>query len=61
MDIEAIVDYALGWVPEYPSAIDWDDLLYRIEEVFDIDLESSVLSDDIKMIKKAVNTARREA
>lgn len=59
--LDEIVDYALGFCPEYPTRVDWDDLLYRIEAVFDLDLGDSMTSPEIERIKKAVRKARREA
>jgi hypothetical protein len=57
---EEIVEYALGFVPA-TGPIDWDDLLYRIEVAFGIDLPSNMAAPEITRLQKAIRTARREA
>ena len=57
--LEQIVDFSFDWYPE--GQIDWDDLLYRIEVNFNLDLGNDMLSPEIKKIKAAINKARREA
>lgn len=59
--VDKIVEYALGFCPAYPAHVDWNDLLYRIEEAFSIDLPEDMLDPQIKQIKKEINKARREA
>lgn len=59
LPMDEIVDYALGFIPE-GSVIDWDNLLYRIEDVFNIDLGSSMVSPEIKAIRRAIRTAVKE-
>lgn len=56
---EAIVEYAIGWVPQ-TGAIDWDDLLYRIESAFDIDLPEAMLDPRIVQLKVLIRKARKE-
>lgn len=59
LPMDEIVDYSLGFIPE-GSAIDWDDLLYRIETVFNIDLGNSMVSPEIKAIRRAIRVAVKE-
>lgn len=58
--LEEIVEYALGFCPD-TGPIEWDDLLYRIEKAFDLDLPGQWLDPEIKRIKNAILKARREA
>ncbi len=58
--MEEIVDYALGVLPEYPAPVpDWDDLLYRIECVFDLELGDSMSDPDVVAVQKAIRAGRR--
>jgi hypothetical protein len=59
-ELDEIVSYTLGFCPDYPARIDWEDMLDRIEVAFDIDLGSDLLSTEIQQIKRAVQVARRE-
>jgi hypothetical protein len=59
--MENIVEFALSRYPESGERIDWDDLLYRIEDRWDLDLGTDLLSAEITAIKKAVRKGRREA
>jgi hypothetical protein len=59
-DYERIVNYAVGWLPE-SGPVDWDDLLYRIEGAFDLDLGGDMNSPVIKRIKREVRRARRDS
>ena len=56
---DEIVDYALGRIGK--ERIDWDDLLFRIEKTFDIDLPESTLDPRIVWLKNKIRRARREA
>jgi len=56
--LDEIVAYALGFCPDVPARIDWDSLLYRIEDVFGIDLGGDMLDPEIKKIKRAILKAR---
>ncbi len=59
--MEDIIDYAIGFLPEYPAPVpDWEHLLYRIENAFDLDLGDSMLSPDIVAIQRAIRKARKE-
>lgn len=60
-ELDEIVDYALGWIGEPGTAVDWDDLLYRIEGAFELDLPDQMLDPINVRIKKAILKARREA
>jgi hypothetical protein len=51
--IESVVD---GWYPE--GRIDWDDFLYRVEKMADVDLPTDMLSPAIKAIKNYVRQYR---
>lgn len=55
-----IIEFALGFIPA-EGRIDWEDLLFRIESVFDIELPDSYLDPEIKRLKKIIAKARKEA
>lgn len=59
--MDQIVEYALGFCPDYPGRVDWQDLMDRIEAVFDLDLGTSMIGPRVNQIKVAVRQARKEA
>lgn len=59
--LDDITDYACSLYPNPEDRVDWDDFLFRVEQVLDIDLPESMLDPVIVRIKKAVRQARKEA
>lgn len=57
--IKEVVDSVYeGWYAG-ESRIDWEDFLYRVEALGDIDLGTNAMSEEIKEIKAYVRKLRR--